>query len=163
MRISRGEILGLLIGLATCFGIVAYALTNNAPPYRETAAISSEQTEAESQQDDQPSAGHKRTLSVRVTGFVGEPFSGEFSTLDLTRPVAGATPTDYRLETRDDPSMADFAFVTIAKTSNNDHELRVQILDDGKAVKEGSTTKPYGVVSLTWSPDEQKPSGVTSG
>jgi hypothetical protein len=98
-------------------------------------------------------------LSIRVTGSVDEQFSGQFSTLEATRPVAGVAPTDYRLETRDDPNVADFVFVTVAKTLDNDHELRVQILDDGKAVKEGSSTKPYGVVSLTWSPDEQKPSG----
>ena len=157
MRISWREILGLLIGLAVCFGIVAYALTN---PLEETT---SEQNKARPQQSEAkqpttasaPSSGDKIRVTIRVTGSTGEPFSGEFRTLDSSRSVTGVTPVDYELQARADPLLADFVFVSVAKTSVNDHQLRLQILYNGKEVKSGSTTQPYGVVGLTWSPNEQ--------
>jgi hypothetical protein len=90
-----------------------------------------------------------------VTGSTGEQFSGQFSTLDASQSISGAVPVDYKIEARTDPRLADFVFVTVAKTANNSQQLSLQILENGRALKSGSTTEPYGVVSLTWSPNEQ--------
>ena len=161
MPVSWREILGLVMVLVICFGIVSYALTN-ASQNREVA--SSEQTEkaqeraANQQTATTPassSSEDKKTLTIRVTGSTGEQFSGQFSTLDASRPVTGTAPIDYKIEARTNPLLADFVFVTVAKTANNRNQLSLQILDSGKVLKSGSTTEPYGVVSLTWSPNEQ--------
>ncbi|MBV9453627.1 MAG: hypothetical protein JOZ19_05835 [Rubrobacter sp.] len=157
---SWREILGLVMVLVICFGIVSYALTN-ASQNRETA--SSEQTGKAQKQgaNQQPattpsssSSEDKETLTIRVSGSTGEQFSGQFSTLDASRPVTGSVPVDYKIEARTDPRLADFVFVTVAKIANNNHQLSLQILENGRALKSGSTTEPYGVVSLTWSPNE---------
>jgi hypothetical protein len=170
MPISWREILGLVMVLAICFGIVSYALTN-ASQNRETA--SSEQTDksqerAANQQSSTTSSsssgGDKKALTIRVTGSTGEQFSGQFSTLDASRPITGAAPIDYKIEARTDPLFADFVFVTVAKTADNRHQLGLQILDNGRVLKSGSTTEPYGIVSLTWSPNEQtSPERTTPG
>jgi hypothetical protein len=169
MRISWHEILGLVMVLVLCFGIVSYALTS-ASQNRETA--SSGQTEksqeraANQQSTTTPSSfsgGDKKTLTIRVTGSTGEQFSGQFSTLDASRPVNGAAPIDYKIEARTDPRLADFVFVTVAKTAYNSHQLGLQILDNGRVLKSGSTTEPYGVVSLAWSSSEEtSPERTTS-
>jgi hypothetical protein len=157
LRISWREILGLLTGLAVCYGVVAYALTN---PPEEPAPEQNKARPQQSETKQQPtttssSGGDKIKVTIRVTGSTGEPFSGEFRTLDLSRSVTGVTPTDYELQARADPLLADFVFVSVAKTSVNNRELRLQILYNGKEVKSGSTTQPYGVVGLTWSPNER--------
>lgn len=160
MPVSWREILGLVMVLVICFGIVSYTLTN-ASQNREVA--SSEQTEKQERATNQQTATvrasssseDKKTLTIRVAGSTGEQFSGQFSTLDASRPVTGAAPIDYKIEARTDPLLADFVFVTVAKTANNRNQLSLQILDSGKVLKSGSTTEPYGVVSLTWSPNEQ--------
>ena len=170
MPVSWREILGLVMVLVICFGIVSYALTN-ASQNREIA--SSEQTgkSRERAADQQPvttpsssSSEEKKTLTIRVSGTTGEQFSGQFSTLDASRPVTGTAPIDYKIEARTNPLLADFVFVTVAKTANNRQQLSLQILDNGRTVKSGSTTEPYGVVSLTWSPNEQTtPERTTTG
>ena len=165
LRISWREILGLLVGLAICFGIISYALTN-APHNRETA---SEQTEKRTQQstDKQPapappatppppsSGGGAKTVTVRVTGFIGEPFSGQISTLYSSYSVTRVVPTDYELQVLTSSASTDTVFAKIQKTSGDNNVLTVQILDNGAVLRSQSTTEAYGVVSLTWSPNEQ--------
>jgi hypothetical protein len=92
---------------------------------------------------------------IRVTGFGGEPFSGQMGTYGSTQPVTGTVLTDYELEVRTTPPPADSVFATIQKTAADDNLLTVQIVDAGKVVRGESTTSPNGVVNLTWSPDEQ--------
>src|SRR5947209_8105486 len=168
MPVSWREILGLVMVLVICSGIVSYALTN-VSQNREIA--SSEQTGKSQEQaaNQRPattpsssSSEDKKTLTIRVTGSTGEQFSGQFSTLDASHPVAGVAPIDYKIEARTDPMVADFIFVTVAKTAANSHQLSLQILDNGRALKSGSTTDPYGVVSLTWSPNEQTAPELTT-
>lgn len=169
MRISWREVLGLLVGLAICYGVMSYAITNSLQN-RETA---SEQTEASSERTvakEQPpptpptttpppappsSNSGTRTVIIRVTGFGGEPFSGQMGTYGSTQPVTGTVLTDYELEVRTTPPPADSVFATIQKTAADDNLLTVQIVDAGKVVRGESTTSPNGVVNLTWSPDEQ--------
>lgn len=166
MRISWREILGLLVGLAICYGVISYALVS-APQYREKA---SEQTEARTQQSE---AGQKtappavtplpappppvetRTVTIRVTGYIGAPFSGQLGTLDSSYPVAGAVPKDYVFEVRADSLSARSFFATIRKTAGDSNVLTVQILDESEVVRAQSTTAAYGAVSLTWSPGER--------
>lgn len=156
--------LGLLVGLALCYGVMSYALTN-ALQNRETA---SEQTEAVSERTvarektspvpatTAPSPpSDTRTVTVRVTGFGGEPFSGELGTLESKQPVTGTVLTDYELQVRTSSPPADSVFATIQKTAGDNNLLIVQILDAGVVVRGESTTAPYGSVSLTWSPAAQ--------
>ena len=170
MPVSWREILGLVSVLVICFGIVSYALTNAS---QNGDVASSEQTGRSQKQaaNQQPattpsssSSEDKKTLTIRVTGSTGEQFSGQFSTLDASHSISGAVPVDYKIEARTDPRLADFVFVTVAKTTNNSHQLSLQILENGRALKSGSTTEPYGVVSLTWSPNEPTtPETTTTG
>ncbi len=165
MRISWREILGLLIGLAICYGVISYALVS-APQYREKA---SERTEARTQQSETrqktappaitplptPPPVETKTVTIRVTGYIGAPFSGQLGTLDSSYPVAGAVPRDYLFEVRADSLSARSFFATIRKTARDSNVLTVQILDEGEVVRTQSTTEAYGAVSLTWSPGER--------
>ena len=155
MRISWFEVLGLLIGATICYGVISYAITN-APQDRETTAEqtreSSRQGATEQRTTPVTSGGETKTVTIRVTGSTGEPFSGTFSTLDSSRSITGVAPTDYEVQARTDPSVADFVFAAVSKTAEDKNELKLQILDNGKVVKEGSTTEAYGVVSFAWSP-----------
>jgi len=161
LGIGWREVLGLLVGLAICYGVISYAATN-APQNRETA---SEQTESEPERStterQQPApappspGGDTKTVTIRVTGYGGEPFSGEVVTLDSRHPVAGHVLTDYELEVRTGYPSADTVLATIQKTANDNNVLIVQVLDDGKVLKGESTNAPYGVVRLVWSTDEQ--------
>lgn len=167
MRISWREVLGLLVGLAICYGVMSYAITN-APQNRETA---SEQTEERSERSEttrqpspapptttpspaSPSSRGTKTVTIRVTGFGGAPFSGELGTLDSRQPVTGNVLTDYELQVRTGSAAPNSVFATIRKTAGDQNVLTVQILDEGKVVRGESTTAPYGVVSLTWSTNE---------
>lgn len=160
LQISWREILGLLIGLAICYGVIAYALTS-ASENRETASEQPEARPPQSEATQQPSTappssgGDKIKVTIRVTGSTGERFSGEFSTLGSSRSVAGVAPTDYELEARIDPNRSDFVRATVEKTAENDHELKLQILYNGNVVKSASTTEPLGVVGAVWSPRER--------
>jgi hypothetical protein len=83
--------------------------------------------------------------------------------LDGSRSLDGVVPVDYEVEVRVDPVSADFLFVTVQKADEDDKELRLQILDNGKVVKEGSTAVDHeGVVTLVWSPEEERAPESTS-
>jgi hypothetical protein len=94
-------------------------------------------------------------VTVRVTGFIGEPFSGQISTLYSSYSVTRVVPTDYELQVLTSSASADTVFAKIQKTSGDNNVLTVQILDNGAALRSQSTTEAYGAVSLTWSPNEQ--------
>ena len=57
----------------------------------------------------------------------------------------------------------DRAIVTATawKTTGDSNELRVQLLDEGKVIKESSTTRDYGVVAVRWSPGEPQSEETT--
>ena len=166
MRISWLEILGLLIGVAISYGVLSYAIAN-APQNRETA---SEQTQPRTQQGGAKqrttptvSDGETKTVVVRVTGFKGEPFSANYGTLDSSRSVDGVAPMDYEVRVRTGPLLGDSVSATAWKTTGDSKELKVQIVDNGKVVKESSTTEDYGAAYVRWSPNERPPGGATTG
>ena len=166
LPISWREILGLLAGLAICYGLIDYALIN-APQYEaaasEQAQKKSEQVRTTQRTIPAGSDGSTKTVTVRVTGSSGERFSGNLSTLDGSHSLDGVVPVDYRVEVRADPVVADFLFATVQKADEDDKELSLQILDNGKVVKEGSTAVDHeSVVSLVWSPQEHGPESTSS-
>lgn len=168
MRLSWLEILGLVMALAISYGVISYALTS--AQNRETA---SEPTEPRSQQSrvarpapapppitppptPPPTSEDTRQVTVRVTGYVGASFSGECCTRGSSRSVSGTVPTDYELYGYSTASLsADPISARIRKTSGDDNMLRVQILDGREVVESQATTEPYGVVSVTWSPNQR--------
>jgi hypothetical protein len=75
--------------------------------------------------------------------------------------VEGRAPADYEVRVSTDPDSGDYVTATAWKTTGDSNELKVQLLDEGKVIKEGSTTKDYGVVAIRWSPDEPQ-SGETT-
>ena len=94
-------------------------------------------------------------MTVRVTGFIGEPFSGQIRTLYSSYSVTRVVPTDYELQVLTSSASTDTVFAKIQKTSGDNNVLTVQILDNGAVLRSQSTTEAYGAVSLTWSPNEQ--------
>jgi hypothetical protein len=147
------------VGVAICCGVIDYA-TATAPQYKAAASEQSQKKseQARTTQRTIPAAsdGSTKTVTVRVTGSSGERFSGNLSTLDGSHSLDGVVPVDYRVEVRADPVVADFLFATVQKAEEDDKELRLQILDNGKVVKEGSTAVDHeSVVSLVWSPQER--------
>jgi hypothetical protein len=165
LRISWREILGLLIGLAISYGVISYALTN-APENRETA---SEHTQTKTQQGGARqhttplvSASETKTVILRVTGSNGQRFSANYGTLDASRSVEGVAPADYEVRVRTDPLSADSVSAVAWKTTESSKELTVQIIDNGKVVKESRSTEEYDSAYVRWSPNERQPSGTTT-
>jgi hypothetical protein len=134
LGISWREVLGLLIGLAVCYGVISYALTS--AQERETA---SKQTEESTQRE----ATDQRTTPS-------------------SRSVEGRAPTDYEVRVSADPGSGDYVTATAWKTTGDSNELKVQLLDEGKVIKESSTTRDYGVVAIRWSPGEPQSEETTT-
>ena len=163
LGISWREVLGLLIGLAVCYGVISYALSS--AQERETA---SKQTQESTQQEatDQrttPAAADEntKTLTLRVGGLTGQPFGANYGNLSSSYAVEGRAPTDYELRVNTDPGSGDYVTATAWKTTGDSNELKVQLLDNGSVIRESSTTKDYGVASVRWSPGEPQ-SGETT-
>jgi hypothetical protein len=150
LPISWREILGLLLGGAICCGIIGYTLTN-APRHHVAATGQPSQRSAPVVSD-----GNTKTVTLRVTGSSGARFSGNVNSLEGSHSLDGVVPADYRIEVRANPLVADFLYATVQKAVQDDKELRLQILDDGRVAKEGSTAVSHeDVVSLIWSPEER--------
>jgi len=165
LRISWREILGLLIGVAICYALFSYAVLY-APQIREAA---SERTQEDSrgegtEQRTTPSASEDtKTVTVRVTGASGEQFGVNYGNLNASRSDEGIVPADYEVEVHTAPSSGDYVTATAWKITGNSRELKVQILDNGTVVKEGSNTEDYGAVGLRWNPNEPpQPGGTTT-
>lgn len=168
LRISWREVLGLLIGVAICYGLFSYAVLY-APQLREAA---SERTEEDSRRGGEtgqrtsttPSSSDEttKTVTIRVTGTTGESFGINYGNLRSSQSDEGTLPADYRVEVRTDPSSGDYVTATAWKTTGDSKELKVQILDNGTVVSEGSTTKDYGATGARWSPNQPPPAETTT-
>ena len=163
MGISWREVLGLLIGLAMCYGVISYALTS--AQERETASKQAQESTQQETTDQRttPAAADENTkaLTLRVGGLTGQPFGGNFGNLSSSRSVEGRAPADYEVRVNTDPGSRDYITATAWKTTGDSNELKIQLLDNGSVIRESSTTKDYGVVAVRWSPDEPQ-SGETT-
>ena len=154
--------MGLLIGLAVCYGVISYALTSAQD--RETASQQTQENthqEASSQRTTSATPENTKTLTVRVGGLTGQSFGANFGNLSSSRSVEGRAPADYEVRVSTDPDSGDYVTATAWKTTGDSNELRVQLLDNGSVIKESSTTRDYGVASVRWIPGEPQ-SGETT-
>ena len=165
MRISWREVLGLLIGLAVCYGVLSYAIAN-APQNREVASEQpredSGQSETKQQTTPAVSAGDMKTVTVRMTGSRGSPFGANFGNRNSSRSVEGVAPADYEVRLSTDPRSGDYVSATVWKTTGDSKELKVQIVDGGRVVSENSTTEDYGVTGVRWDPNQPQPGETTA-
>jgi hypothetical protein len=165
LGISWREVLGLLIGLAICYGVISYAITN-APQNRETALDQTQENSlqgvAKHQTGPTTSEGDTKTVTLRMTGSSGESFGANYGNLDSSSTVEGVIPKDYEVRVRTDPRSGDYVAATAWKTAADSKELKVQIVDSGKVVKESKTTEDYGAASIRWSPNERPTETTTS-
>jgi hypothetical protein len=162
LGISWREVLGLLIGLAVCYGVISYALTS--AQERETSSKQTQestQREATDQRTTPAAPENTRTLTIRVGGLTGQSFGANFGNLSSSRSVEGRAPADYEVRINTDPGSGDYITATAWKTTGDSNELKIQLLDNGSVIRESSTTKDYGVVAVRWSPDEPQ-SGETT-
>jgi hypothetical protein len=160
LRITWREVLGLLIGVAICYGLFSYAVLY-APQLREAA---SERTQEESRRGGEteqrasttPESSDEatKTVTIRVTGTTGNSFGINYGNLLSSQSDEGILPADYRIEVRTDPSSGDYVTATAWKTTGDSRELKVQILDSSTVVSEGTTTKDYGAAGARWSPNQ---------
>ncbi len=166
MRIGWREVLGLLVGVAICYGVLSYALTN-APQYREAA---SEQTREDSERgetgqrtDPEDTDEETKTVTVRVTGSTGQTFGANYGNLRSSRSVESVVPEDYEASVRTDRSSGDYVSVTVWKTTGDKtQELKVQILDNGTVVREASTIEDYGATGVRYNPNDPAPPPATT-
>ena len=165
MRISWREVLGLLIGVAICYGLFSYAVIH-APEIREAASERTKEDahrgEAEQGTTSEASNEDTKTVTVRVTGSSGEQFGANYGNLLSSQTVEGVVPADYEVQVHTAPSSGDYVTATAWKTSGDSKELKVQVLDKGTVVKEGSTTKDYGAAGVRWNPNEPPPAQTTT-
>jgi hypothetical protein len=167
LRISWREVLGLLIGVALCYVLFSYAVLY-APQIREAASERTQEEDSQREETGQgttPAASDEatKTVTVRVTGASGEQFGVNYGNLNASRSAEGVVPADYEVEVRTDPSTGDYVTATAWKITGNSRELKVQILDGGTVVKEGSTTEDYGAAGVRWNPNEPpQPGGTTT-
>ena len=169
MRVSWREVLGLLIGVAICYGLFSYAVLY-APQLREAASERTQEGDSSRGESAQrtsttPTTSDEatKTVTVRVTGTTGESFGINYGNLRSSQSDEGTLPADYKIEVRTDPSSGDYATATAWKTTGDSKELKVQILNNGTVVSEGTTTKDYGATGARWSPNQpQQPAETTT-
>jgi hypothetical protein len=165
LRVSWREILGLLIGLAICYGLISYALTN-APQIREVASEqkgkNAQPGETSQQRTSTASETNTKTMTVRITGSRGEPFGANYGNLRSSSWVEDVVPVDYEVQVSTDSLSGDYVSATAWKTTENSKELKVQIIDNGRVLKEASTTRDYGAAATRWSPSEPQTGGTTT-
>jgi len=161
LRITWREVLGLLIGVAICYGLFSYAV-HYAPQLREAASERTQEEdsrrggETSQRASTTPASSDEatKTVVVRVTGTTGESFGINYGNLSSSQSDEGTLPADYEVQVRTDPSSGDYVNATAWKTTGDSRELKLQILDNGKVVSEGSTTKDYGATGVRWSPNQ---------
>lgn len=162
MPISWREVLALLVGLALCYGVFSYALTYvsqnreaaSEQPQEETSLLGASTQQSVSTT---PEGDTVKTVTIRVKGPEGEPFGVNYGNVSSGRSVEGVVPVDYEVQVNTDPSSRDYAWALAWKTTGDDKELRVQILDNGKVLREWATTEDYGSAYVRWYPNEKEP------
>lgn len=91
----------------------------------------------------------------RVTGDPGLKFQGSLTTMDISKSVQGVTPQDFPLKGVDTGMFSsDIVSCNAQKMAAGGGKLTVQIVVDGKVVKQANTTAQYGLAQVTWSPAE---------
>ncbi len=170
LRITWREVLGLLIGVAICYGLFSYAVLY-APQLREATSERTQEEdsrrggETEQRASTTPASSDEetKTVTIRVTGTTGESFGINYGNLSSSQTDEGTLPSDYEVKVRTDPSSGDYVTATAWKTTGDNRELKVQILDNRTVVSEGSTTKDYGATGARWSPNQPpQPAGTTT-
>lgn len=128
-------------------------------PKQEHKAAQEEQAQG-GQQGQQGSGGQADSggdegVVFRITGDPGIKFQGSVSTMDKDRSVQGVTPQDFALKGVDTGMFsADLVSGNAQKMSPGKEKLTVQIVVDGKVVKQASTTAQYGLAQVNWSASE---------
>jgi hypothetical protein len=168
LRITWREVLGLLIGVAICYGLFSYAVLY-APQLREAASERTQEDSRRGGETDQrasttPASADEetKTVTIRVTGTTGQSFGINYGNLRSSQTDEGTLPADYEIEVRTDPNVGDYVTATVWKTTGDNRELKVQILDNRTVVSEGSTTKDYGATGARWSPNQPPPPAETT-
>jgi hypothetical protein len=142
--------------------VAAFTATSNAvssqeePPdaARPFPPPSSANSEAGDSKSSAAESSETQTVTIRVTGTPGMPFSGSYGTLDRLRSVDGTTPDNFEAEVKTGFLAFDSVSAVMQKREQGNEELTVQMLMDGEVVKEQSTTAEFGVVSLNYVPGE---------
>jgi len=167
LGIGWREVLGLLIGVAVCYGVISYAALL-ASQNKDSGSVL-EQTREDTRSGGtepriDPAASYgdaskdAKTVTVRVTGAAGVSFGANYGNLRASRSVEGGVPMEYEVRVQTDSDAADYAWAEAWKTAGDSKELRVQILDDGgKKLREWSTTEDYGSAYVRWDPNQKEP------
>lgn len=165
MGISWREFLGLLVGLAICYGVISYAVTLSSQDRELASGQAQEKTrEGETGQQTTPADSDEdtKTVTVRVTGSNGESFGANYGNLRSGRTVEGVVPADYEVQVRTDPSSGDHVSATVWKPTGSSKELKVQILDNGRVLREWTTSKEHDAASVRWDPNDPQQQGGTT-
>ena len=102
-------------------------------------------------------AGTEEVL-VRISGTQGVQYSGNFGSTRGQRTVdgtLGVEPDEYDVEAETGTFEFDVVTATFQKRSQGPGGLRVEIVSGGEVVAAQETTADFGVVSVTWSPQER--------
>lgn len=143
-------VLGVLLFVTLLVGIAIGARTGEQQNARPTPPppTSTEPTPA----DEEGTA----TVLVRVTGTEGLKFTGNIGTLDGSRSVEGTVPQEYEVQVETGPLDFDSvrAYFSRDFLDETDGTLGVEIVYEGKVVKQSETSAQAGSVSVNWSPGE---------
>ena len=102
-------------------------------------------------------AGTEEVL-VRIAGTQGVQYSGSYGSTRGQRTVdgiLGTQPDEYDVEAETGRFEFDVITATFQKMSEGPGSLRVEIVSGGEVVAAQETTAEFGVVSITWSPQER--------
>lgn len=155
--------------MAICYGVISYAAYYASEGREAAFGQTREETTRPSETVREettaaPAEEEKKTATIRVTNTSGEPFGVNYGNLDSSKTVEGNAPTEYQVQVRTGRSTGDYATATVWKnTGDLKNDLKVQILVDGKVVREASTKdEDYGATSVRWGPYEPTPPPSTN-
>ena len=103
--------------------------------------------QSQQQQRDQKSQQSQQTITVRVTGTEGLPFSGRVGSTQGMRRVEGSVPEQYEI---------DFGGVAVTaafrKQEPGQGTLRAEVVRGGEVVMSRESSSATGVLNLIWTP-----------
>jgi cytoskeletal protein RodZ len=103
----------------------------------------------------EPTKNDASSVTVRVLGDDGVPFSGSIGSLSAgSSTQEGVTPKSFDVKVKSGKNAFDSAGGTVHKKEGGNRLLKVQIVGKGGTLAEQSTTAPYGVVSVHGKPEQ---------
>ena len=104
-------------------------------------------TQGQQNQQQQQGQQPQQTITVRITGTEGIPFSGRISSAQDVQRVEGSVPKNYEIAFEDAAVTA-----AIRKQEPKQGTLKAEVVRGGEVVASRESSSATGVLNVVWTP-----------